>query len=86
MSHLPAAMFIIYFIFLPPTLYCLLKHGKRGILGWFYLQLFCLVRIAGSAAERRIEVTHSTSSAGLILSSIGLSPLLLGTAGILHEA
>lgn len=78
------AQLVIYIIFLQPAVYCLWKHGRHGLLGWFYLQLFCAVRIIGAAVI--IHENSSTGTAAVILNSVGLSPLLLSAAGILHEA
>lgn len=78
------AQLIIFVILLQPAIYCLFKHGRHGLLGWLYLQLFCLVRVVGAAM-----IIHEKSSTGLaatIVGSFGLSPLLLSAAGILHES
>ena len=83
---LPIAMLAIYLLLLQPVLFCLWAHGKRGLLGWLYLQLFCVVRIVGSALTIHDEDTHTGGDTALILSSVGLSPLLLAAAGVLHEA
>jgi len=80
------ATLIIYIILIQPAIYCLWKHGKRGILGWLYLQLFCAVRCVGSALTIHDENTHTGGIASGILNSVGLSPLLLAAAGVLHEA
>ena len=81
-DHLAIATIIIYAVLLQPTLYCFWAHGRHGFLGWFYLQIFCLLRIIGNAvAVADPKNTHTT-----LINNIGLSPLLLATAGILHEA
>ncbi|AEO67513.1 aa703609-746e-4304-a73b-e246a9707016 [Thermothielavioides terrestris] len=67
----------IYAILALPVLYLLFRHSTAGLLGWFYLFAFCSLRIVGGAL---------TSSSAGIISSIGLSPLLLAASGILHEA
>ena len=77
---------IVYVILVQPTIYCLWKHGKRGLLGWLYLQLFCVIRIIGNALQLHADATNSSGTTSLIISNVGLSPLLLATAGILHEA
>lgn len=78
------AQLVIYLILLQPAIYCLFKHGRHGILGWLYVQLFCTVRVVGAAII--IHQGSSTGIAAVIISSFGLSPLLLAAAGILHEA
>lgn len=80
------AELVIYIFLFQPALYCLWKHGKRGILGWLYLQFFCAIRVVASAVTIHEEDTHTSGSTSLILSSVGLSPLLLAAAGVLHEA
>ncbi|KAL7935664.1 hypothetical protein V8C35DRAFT_297886 [Trichoderma chlorosporum] len=63
-----------------PNIYILFKHGRAGILGWTYLLAFCTLRIVGGAMDL------SGSAAASIISSVGLSPLLLAASGILKEA
>jgi hypothetical protein len=78
---------IIYVILAQPTLFALFRHGRHGILGWFYLQLFCVVRVIGSIMELHAETNDTTNSmAVVIVGSVGLSPLLLAALGIMHEA
>jgi uncharacterized protein with PhoU and TrkA domain len=49
--------------------------------------MFCLVRIVGSILQIQEAVSNSTGdTAALVLVNVGLSPLLLGSLGILHEA
>lgn len=78
---LSAATLAIYVILALPTLFVLVKHGVHGFLGWFFLFAFCSLRIIGSALNMK-----SSSGAGSIVSNVGLSPLLLASLGILHEA
>ncbi|OJJ42123.1 hypothetical protein ASPZODRAFT_20769 [Penicilliopsis zonata CBS 506.65] len=82
-DKLSAAKLIIYLILVQPATYALFKHGKPGILGWLYLQMFCVLRIVTDAMTLH---PNNNSEITLILSSIGLSPLLFSCAGILHEA
>jgi hypothetical protein len=86
MAALDIFILVVYIILLQPILYCLWKHGKSGMLGWLPLQSFALVRIIGSILAIHNAAVHSTSEDALIFSNVGLSPLLLATAGILHEA
>lgn len=83
---LAVAEIIIYIILLQPTFVILWKHGRHGILGWSCVQLFCLLRIVGNVVILHEDAIHATDSKALLIGSIGLSPLLLATAGILHEA
>ena len=73
---LSIAELAIYLILFQPTFYCLWKHGKHGFLGWLCVQSFCTVRIVGNAIQIH---TNATGSVAVLLSSIGLAPLLLAT-------
>ena len=83
---LAIATLTIYLILLQPTLFCLWAHGRRGLLGWWFLSALCLIRIAGNAVQLHVDATHESNSHALLINSIGLSPLLLAIAGVLHEA
>lgn len=79
---------IIYLVLFPVTLYLGYRHGSPGILGYFYLNASCAVRIAAdivSLLPANRDATHPTMTSA-ILSSIGLSPLLLALSGFMHEA
>ncbi|KAE8384464.1 hypothetical protein BDV23DRAFT_191629 [Aspergillus alliaceus] len=65
-----------------PTLYLLYSHGRHGLLAWLYLLAFCVLRITGAAMG--LNDPHNAGTQ--IISSIGLSPLLLSIDGMLHEA
>ncbi|KAI1409209.1 hypothetical protein F5Y13DRAFT_182113 [Hypoxylon sp. FL1857] len=83
-SGLPVALLIIYLTLSIPTIYVAYKHGlKHGaIIGWFFLFIFCTLRIVSSAME--LHDAHSTSAA--LVASIGLSPILAAACGVLHES
>ena len=86
-STLPVVTLAVYAILIQPILYCLWKHGRPGLLGWLVLQSFCTIRIVGNILSIEEEVFNSTgNTVPLILNNVGLSPLLLGALGILHEA
>ncbi|RDL37719.1 uncharacterized protein BP5553_05152 [Venustampulla echinocandica] len=87
MAALDVATLIIYLALAGPSLFVWWKHGRKGFLGWFYIHMFCGIRIVSSAVTLVNEKQHNISvKVLLIISSIGLSPLLLACAGILHEA
>lgn len=86
MSGLSIAELVIYIVYLQPALFLLWKHGRRGFLGWFYVQVFCVLRIVGSIIDLIAESNPSFTNDSLLISSIGLSPLVLGAASLLHEA
>lgn len=63
------------------------RHGFRRSSGWIYTLILCLVRIIGAVCQL---ASYTDNSAGLIktaliLDSIGLSPLLLATLGLLSR-
>ncbi|RAH49018.1 uncharacterized protein BO95DRAFT_355188 [Aspergillus brunneoviolaceus CBS 621.78] len=65
-----------------PTFYLVFSHGRHGLLAWLYLLAFCVLRVTGAAMG--LHNPHNTGAQ--IISSIGLSPLLLSIDGVLHEA
>ncbi|KAF4170155.1 hypothetical protein CNMCM6936_003343 [Aspergillus lentulus] len=81
MSALSVAQLAIYSVLVCPAVYLTLCHHRRGLLGWGYLLAFCILRITGGALS-----IHSSGSGAKIISSVGISPLLLALDGILHEA
>ncbi len=78
------ATLAIYTAVAVPTLFVLFKHGTRGlaVVGWAYVLVFCTLKMVGSG----LQLGNSTDAGPSIISSIGLSPLLLATEGILQEA
>lgn len=80
MTAITTAELALYAILAIPVLFVLVKHGRPGLLGWFYLQAFCVLRIVGGG------MALSNSPSAMIVGNIGLSPLLLGASGIFHEA
>ena len=80
-DSLSIATCAIYAVLIIPVLYLLVRHARFGLAGWLLLSIFCVIRIVGCA----LEISNTGTAAGII-SSVGLSPLLLATNGILHEA
>lgn len=80
MTKLSTVELAIYAVLVLPAAFILSKHSKPGLLGWFYLVAFFTLRIVGGA------MALSGSSSASIVANIGLSPLILAAAGILHEA
>jgi hypothetical protein len=77
---------LIYF--LPsaiPTLYCLWRHRSVEFLGWFFLFGFVLLQVTGSAMILAAGQDGTPSSTAIILLSVGISPLIVGVSGIVHE-
>ena len=78
-------------IFLPLlllTLSVIYRHGFHRQSGWIYLSIFCLIRIIGGAlgiAAARNPSNVSDLEWSAILGSIGISPLLLASLGLLKR-
>ncbi|KAE9380391.1 hypothetical protein N431DRAFT_522467 [Stipitochalara longipes BDJ] len=86
MSGLNTAQLAIYGALSLPVIYILIRHGRPGLLGWLYVLAFCSLRIVGGAMALSADKSGTPSSAAATISSIGLSPLLIGMSGVLHEA
>lgn len=87
-SILSSVELALYAILAPLALFIAYRHGRHGILGYFYLNISIAVRIAAAICQlvnASSNNTNTPSTATIILSSIGLSPLLLAISGILHE-
>ena len=70
-----------------PAFYCLIKHGKHGLLGWICICLFCAIRIAGAGIIIGDESGDKPlSEGGLILSAVAIAPLVISVGGIAHES
>lgn len=64
------------------------RHGFTRASGWVYTVVLCIARIAGAICQLLTYSNDSTSllQATLIIDSIGLSPLLLATLGMLSRS
>ena len=83
-ENLALAVLIIFATLAIPTIFVAWRHGFRGlaILGWGYLFVFCSLKIIGSA----MQLSDPKGVGASIVNNIGLSPLLLAVAGVLHES
>ena len=78
-------------IFYTPALFVAVlvavRHGYNRNAGWIFLVLLSLVRIIGSICQLVAQNKPSTGviEASIILSSVGLSPLILAMLGILSR-
>ncbi|KNG85062.1 integral membrane protein [Aspergillus nomiae NRRL 13137] len=81
-SSILVAQLALYAPLTLPTIYLLCSHGRHGLLAWLYLLAFCVLRVTGAA----MGLNDPRNAGTQIISSIGLSPLLLSIDGILHEA
>ena len=63
------------------------RHGFNRASGWIYTIILCLVRVVGSVCQLLTYSNHSDGllQATLIIDSIGISPLLLATLGMLSR-
>ncbi|KAF2878594.1 hypothetical protein BDV95DRAFT_557884 [Massariosphaeria phaeospora] len=63
------------------------QHGFNRSSGWIYTLILCIVRIAGAVCQFLSRQDHSNGliEAKIIIDSIGLSPLLLATLGLLSR-
>ena len=87
-ESLNIAELAIYLPFLFLTLFVVFRHGIHRQSGWIYLAIFCLIRIIGAALGIAAEKNPSNVSDlewSAILGSVGISPLLLASLGLLKR-
>lgn len=81
------AQIIIFAGLALPSILNLCRHGRRGILGWLPINMFCLVRVLGGILTLRDYSTQGHPSISTaIIAGLGVNPLLTAGDGILHEA
>jgi hypothetical protein len=86
-ASVSVAELVIYFpALIVATIICA-RHGFDHSSGWIFALILCLVRIVGACCQL---ATYQSQSEGLleatiILESIGISPLLLATLGLLSR-
>lgn len=87
-ENISIAELAVYLVFIIPAVYVCIRHGFFRQLGWVYLVIFCILRIAGGIMGI-LYAKHPTSREdaiwSAILGSIGLSPLLLTVLGLLER-
>ncbi|KAM6482572.1 hypothetical protein HDV62DRAFT_397351 [Trichoderma sp. SZMC 28011] len=78
---------VIYIPALIAAIVVTARHGFHRASGWIYTIVLCTVRIAGAICQLLTHTDHSDGllTATLIIDSIGISPLLLATLGILSR-
>ncbi|TVY48631.1 hypothetical protein LOCC1_G003105 [Lachnellula occidentalis] len=79
---------VLYIPLLITVIFVLIRHGFQKQLGWIYLLIFTVVRSAGAVME--LLYIHDPSNStylewSMILASVGLSPLLLASLGLLKR-
>jgi hypothetical protein len=77
-------------IFIPSLITAIIiccRHGFTRSSGWIYTLILCLIRIIGAICQLLTYTDHSSGllKATIIIDSIGLSPLLLATLGMLSR-
>jgi hypothetical protein len=78
----------VYVPALPLALLVVFRHGFKKQLGWVYLAILCSIRCAGAVFEilsHRNPTNSTYLEWGSILQSVGLSPLLMATMGLLKR-
>lgn len=72
------ASLVLYLPLAPPALYVAFKHiklGKKNFAPWLFVNLFLLMQIIGNI----IVIADYTSIVGIIITSLGLTPLLVAS-------
>ncbi|KAJ5988363.1 integral membrane protein [Penicillium waksmanii] len=72
----------VYLLLAPVVAYIFVTHRWAGFLPWYYLSAFCLARIIGGI----LGIHDSENLAANIIQSVGITPLILGVDGLVHEA
>ncbi|PMD24639.1 hypothetical protein NA56DRAFT_594944 [Hyaloscypha hepaticicola] len=70
------------------TAIIIFRHGFQKQLGWIYLTIFCVIQIAGAIFEIKREQSPTNKTDiewAEILQSVGLSPLLMASLGLLKR-
>jgi hypothetical protein len=83
------AELVIYFPSLAVALFLSFRHGFGRNSGWLYLIIFCLARIIGPIMQLVLISDPSSTSlytGSIILQTVGLSPLMLASLGLLSRA
>ncbi|KAL2811475.1 hypothetical protein BJX63DRAFT_433322 [Aspergillus granulosus] len=87
-EHVAIAELAVYIPTTLVTVFVVLRHGFHKQLGWIYLSIFCVVRVVGAVLQ---ILSHSDPSKtddlkwAIILQSVGLTPLILASLGLLKR-
>ncbi|KAL4779040.1 hypothetical protein BJX76DRAFT_365650 [Aspergillus varians] len=87
-EHVAIAELVIYIPIALVTIFVVFRHGFHKQLGWIYLLIFCVVRVAGAILQILSHKNPDDSKEkewAAILSSVGLSPLILASLGFLKR-
>jgi hypothetical protein len=87
-EHVAIAELVVYIPIALLSLFVVFRHGFYKQLGWIYLCTFSGIRIGGSIMEI-LSTKHPENANNkewaTILQSVGLSPLLLSTLGLMKR-
>lgn len=87
-EHIAIAELAVYIPVGIISLFVVFRHGFHRQLGWIYLFVLSAIRIAGGVFEIKAHNNPSDSNSvewALILQSVGLSPLLLASLGLIKR-
>ncbi|KAL2832682.1 hypothetical protein BJY01DRAFT_253790 [Aspergillus pseudoustus] len=87
-EHVAIAELVVYILTALATLFVVLRHGFHKQLGWIYLYIFCVIRVVGAVLQILSHNDPSNTNDlewATILQSVGLSPLLLASLGLLKR-
>lgn len=87
-ENIAIAELVVYIPIALLTLLVIFRHGFHKQLGWIYLSIFSGIRIAGAIMEilsTKNPNNENDREWAIILQSVGLSPLLLATLGLLKR-
>ncbi|KAM3414416.1 hypothetical protein BST61_g11054 [Cercospora zeina] len=82
---LSCIILVIYVLTLFPIAYIFYKHKKRGLQAWIQLSIFVILQLAGHGIIAGVGQGSAPPFFAPVLASIALSPLMVGTAAVLHE-
>ena len=68
-----------------PMAYILYTHRRTGLAGWTFLLIFTILQSTGAGMIVSAGPHGTPSSIAVIIVQVGLSPLILGLAGAVHE-
>lgn len=68
-----------------PLAYTLYTHRRTGLAGWTFFLLYTVLQATGAGMIISAGPHGTPSSVAIILVQVGLSPLILGLAGVVHE-
>lgn len=81
-TALAITQLVLYILLLPPLVFLLVKYKKHSLPGYIYILLFTILQLISAS----LQLSNPKSTTSSIISTVGLSPVLLGLAGILNSA